>query len=669
MLGTPSIRRAFSFGISLTAASSLIGACGGDDEQQINLAKLSQGCSLNSQCENPLVCTFEHCHRQCDDDRDCRGEERCVKGTSGHVCQLPADTACTTDKDCNGAQVCGVDKECRDKCTADTDCTTGQVCAQSGECASKDPNKDKVDGMGNITPDPFDDTKDSGAGGASGAGGSSGIGGSSGSDGSGGSGTGGMDASPDSSVGGTAGATGTGGAGGTAGASGTGGAGTGGTAGSSTDGGVDAGCPAGTGECDGNPNTVCETSLALPTSCGGCTTSCNPQNGTVHCDATTYRCVVDSCTANYDNCDNDGSNGCESRLNDNPNHCGRCGRSCGGGACTNSNCGAETVMDLPGTSGGYLYDIVLAGNRIVASVYIGTEYQLRTVTLPPTAPPSEGTVLHNFFANANERKDKTLVTDGTYVYWSNAVSPYTVVRKPLDNTAANPVEMLRAPSNVVLSELFLTPTAFYFQGNVSSTYGFYTAAKALGQSAQAISGLNNFTPTSTPNYNIGTFMVAGNRIFWAGKFDATTDAILSAPVGGGSPDAGNLIASVPTGTNGYFNSHGLTSDQTHVYWSVYDPGGAGRIRRAPLATPTTAQDVALSVAYPKTGMAVDDTYIYFMDNGNVVYRSKKDGSEAKQRVAGPSGQQYLTAIAAADANYLYGPGYANGSIVRITKTP
>jgi hypothetical protein len=678
MLGKPSIRRAFSLGISLSAASSLIGACGGDDEGQINLAKLSQGCSLNSQCENPLVCTYAHCHRQCDDDRDCRGEERCVKGGSGHVCQLPADTACTSKSDCNGEQVCGVDKECRDKCTSDADCTTSsrgadQICAQSGECASKDPNKDKVDDSGNITPDPFDDTKDSGAGGASGAGGSGasgGAGGSSGSDGSGGTGTmgaAGVDAGPDSSAGGSAGAAGTGGtagAAGTNGASGTAGvagaSGTGGTAGSPTDGGMDAGCPTGYAECDGNPNTPCETSLALPTSCGGCTTSCNPQNGTVHCDAVTYRCVVDTCATGYDNCDNDGSNGCESRLTDNPSHCGQCGRSCGGGTCTTSVCSAAIVMDPggPGTSSTF-YELKLVGNRIVASVLLGGEYQLRTVTLPPTTPPSEGTVLHPF-ASASARQDETLAADATHVYWSTNATPYTVYRKPIDNPSANIEPMFNAPSGGYIYELFLG-TAFYYWGYNTTGYGFFTAAKTPGTSAQAITGLVG-PPAMYNTSNVGGFVVAGSNLFYASYNQTDTEhQLFTAPAGGGAPTT--LDDTIQN-----YSYVGVVSDGTYVYWNTY--AADGRIRRVAVATPTTAniQNVALQISYPDVGLAVDATHVYYMDNAGSVWRAPKDGSSIPQRVLQRSGSIYLVSIAAADANYLYGNA-PNGAIVRVSKTP
>ena len=168
--------------IALTALCGLtVWACGGSDKEKIQAVGLSQGCTLNSECSDPLVCTFARCHNQCAKDRDCSGEERCVKGTTGgFVCQLPVETDCTKSATvCKGTQVCGADGECRDTCSVDKDCTTGQVCAASGECASTEATKDILDVDGSILADPFHDPDPLGSGGASGAGkgGASGKGG------------------------------------------------------------------------------------------------------------------------------------------------------------------------------------------------------------------------------------------------------------------------------------------------------------------------------------------------------------------------------------------------------------------------------------------------------------------------------------------------------------
>jgi hypothetical protein len=166
-------------------------ACSSDDELvPVGLAK---PCSLNSDCRSPLVCVFRLCHAQCEEDRDCVGEQRCVAGYDGNVCQLDSEIACGTDTECPARQVCGDDGECRDLCQKDADCTDGQLCANSGECASTDPTKDTVDPDGNIQVDPFGSGGNpsfGGQGGESGEGGG-GSGGRGGTAGKGGAGVGG----------------------------------------------------------------------------------------------------------------------------------------------------------------------------------------------------------------------------------------------------------------------------------------------------------------------------------------------------------------------------------------------------------------------------------------------------------------------------------------------
>jgi hypothetical protein len=162
-------------------ASLLLAACGSSKKEQMDVAKLAEPCSINSNCDSPLVCVFSHCHEQCEADRDCAAKERCIKGVNGHVCQLTAETKCTRDHDCSGDQLCGVDGQCRDACKTVDDCSGGQICAKSGECASTDPGKDTVDSDGNIV------VVDSGSAGMGGAAGKSGTGGTAGKSGAGGS--------------------------------------------------------------------------------------------------------------------------------------------------------------------------------------------------------------------------------------------------------------------------------------------------------------------------------------------------------------------------------------------------------------------------------------------------------------------------------------------------
>jgi alpha-tubulin suppressor-like RCC1 family protein len=99
---------------------------------------------LNSQCDQPLVCTFQKCHAACAADKDCPTGQLCVKttaagvdgGVAGTVCQLPAEIKCVYNSQCMLPLVCARDEQCRNQCQTSVDCVMGQVCTTSGVCAS-----------------------------------------------------------------------------------------------------------------------------------------------------------------------------------------------------------------------------------------------------------------------------------------------------------------------------------------------------------------------------------------------------------------------------------------------------------------------------------------------------------------------------------------------------
>ena len=163
--------------VSLALALGAALACSDTADDRARLAQLSQPCSLNSDCRDPLSCSFGRCHVQCKESRDCSPGLRCVQVEGGGVCQLPDEVNCPSGGECPGKQVCASDLECRDPC-AGAPCLKDQVCVED-TCA--DPSE-LVNGQ---LPKP------DGGGGSGGSGGSGAAGGSGGGTG-GSSGTGGL---------------------------------------------------------------------------------------------------------------------------------------------------------------------------------------------------------------------------------------------------------------------------------------------------------------------------------------------------------------------------------------------------------------------------------------------------------------------------------------------
>jgi hypothetical protein len=130
--------------------------------------------------------------------------------------------------------------------------------------------------------------------------------------------------------GGTGGVGGTGGAGGgTGGVGGTGGAG-GGTGGM---------CAADFADCNNDSSDGCEADLTTPATCGACDHACSsPANAASLCDQGT--CSF-ACNLNFDDCDKQGDNGCEADLT-NPATCGACNNPCVAPANSDATCDGGT---------------------------------------------------------------------------------------------------------------------------------------------------------------------------------------------------------------------------------------------------------------------------------------------------------------------------------------
>jgi hypothetical protein len=87
-------------------------------------------------------------------------------------------------------------------------------------------------------------------------------------------------------------------------------------------------CPAGVGDCNGDPADGCETALDTPSNCGACGLACALPHASASCDG--GACTLGACDPGYGDCDGNPQNGCEASLALVPNsaNCGACGVSC-----------------------------------------------------------------------------------------------------------------------------------------------------------------------------------------------------------------------------------------------------------------------------------------------------------------------------------------------------
>jgi hypothetical protein len=167
-----SISRALVRGFLAVALVVVAGSCSSSKSTPPPGTK----CVVNSDCNNPLSCSFGTCHQECKEARDCPNGALCTKGGGGNVCLLPVEDHCALNSDCPMPLVCARDLKCRQECNEDRDCATRtQKCVANGMnnvCAEPA----DVDPANNTLKPPSSGVGGAGGGAAGGAGGRAGSG-------------------------------------------------------------------------------------------------------------------------------------------------------------------------------------------------------------------------------------------------------------------------------------------------------------------------------------------------------------------------------------------------------------------------------------------------------------------------------------------------------------
>ena len=89
-------------------------------------------CEMNSDCNNPLSCSYGRCHVTCKEARDCAPGQLCAGPLGAGVCLLLDEQECSLNSDCPGELFCAIDLKCRTQCQNERDCTTRtQKCVPS----------------------------------------------------------------------------------------------------------------------------------------------------------------------------------------------------------------------------------------------------------------------------------------------------------------------------------------------------------------------------------------------------------------------------------------------------------------------------------------------------------------------------------------------------------
>lgn len=345
--------------------------------------------------------------------------------------------------------------------------------------------------------------------------------------------------------------------------------------------------------------------------CGSCGHVCPARtNGSPVCKA--GACAL-ACAAGFANCDADDTNGCEIRLDDDPQNCGACGRSCLGTACTKGACGVTNIVgpfDTPtglaldatnvywtsssGTGGVFKCprDGCTAATKLYDAAGANALALQGTTLLWGGNQLTRGTIAGDPSASIYASGVWGIVVDTTYAYVNDPFG-VLVARVPLAGPDAGAPVYL-SNDDGFSSAIAIDQGYVYFSlGGTSNLYGIARCPSGGG----AYQVLLTLPQTARPS----SIVVDGTSVYFA---DAAAGAVRKLPktglADGGAPT--DLLL-------GLASPQRIASDGANLF--VTEQGG-GRVLAVPLAG--GASVVLASGQASPTELALDATWVYWTNH-------------------------------------------------------
>jgi len=442
-------------------------------------------------------------------------------------------------------------------------------------------------------------------------------------------------------------------------------------------------CKSGYGDCDQQPSNGCEVDVFNDiANCGTCGHVCSSVNGTPACAG--GNCSI-LCKTNFDNCNNDITDGCETNLQNDVLHCGSCSNACtppdgASATCVQSKCGFACLADRGNCNNddadGCETDLLTDSDNCGSCGHSCAGDACTNGYCEPMV--LSGTLTSPY----------AIAVDNTYVYWTDTVDG-TVYRQVKDGTLA--AEVISKPGSAGVALAVDNHRVYYSTSSTIMAYNKLTAeestlaADQVNVRAIAVDSASVYWVTGGTTGTDGTVMTVnidgtnlqalasgqpqpagialfGTAVYWSNqgtwtgpdynndgsiwKHSSSTNVEFAAPQARPSGLAiygtsvvwanrhnGSLYRKDTSGGAPVFLLAGQTFDEDLVinngvaYWTY--PGAApfsGAVMRFPLAA-GTARAVAPLQNYPRR-VAVDGSHVYWTTAGasqgeGTVYRAVK----------------------------------------------
>ena len=274
-------------------------------------------------------------------------------------------------------------------------------------------------------------------------------------------------------------------------------------------------------------------------------------------------------------------------LASDPLNCGACGDNCQGGGCAINKC--QPLSFAPGFTGGPL---AIGGDSIFAVDYGSGGRLLRITKADGTISPIAS---GNIFSVA---------VFGSSVYWTTSTfgaNDGRVTRAALDGSS--PLEI--ATGQATASAIAVDATGVYWVTGNGATDG---AVMRLATTDPAP------FPFATAQSRPNSLALDGNNVYWltVGAIgDGSDGAVLSKAKNGGS-----IVPSASMQHNATGTGYSMTTFGGQVYWAPRGLGNTDGAVRSALGTGGGAlTEFAVNQVRPQ-GIAVDGSFVYWVDGGN-----------------------------------------------------
>ncbi len=342
-----------------------------------------------------------------------------------------------------------------------------------------------------------------------------------------------------------------------------------------------------------------------------------------------------SCTSPMAECDGDFATLCETNLETDPDHCGACGRSCQGAACSDGQCAPISLADAQSFGYNPPKGIAVDATSVYFTVWTSNGRVMKV--------GKDGTGLQDLATGQNAPFD--IAVDSSAVYWTNANSGQVMTVAKSGGTPAELASGQPSPYGIAVDDTYVywvdngngsstsgkvmrrakdgsgavtelvSARPFPYSIAIDDTHMYWTEYTTSGNVYRARKDGTDVQPVATAQKWPYILALYEDKVYWTNQSNNGGAVMVASKAGGNA----SILASDNS------NPRGITVDGSGVYWTSFS---SDRIHFVPLTggTPLVLAEGGYGYSpYVKSPdrIAGDATTLYWTNTGYYVSKMAK----------------------------------------------